>query len=146
MTSNRVGIFDEAFKSRIQLTLRYKNLEEPQRLQVWENFIARLESFQPLSDDPTMQPKPNTHGGADLGIDSKELRKMLPQLAVAKLNGREIRNAVSTARQLAMFRKEPMGYEHLRVVIEEAKKFDAYLLELNKGFTSDQIMKDGGER
>jgi hypothetical protein len=93
-----------------------------------------------------MQPKPNTHGGADLGIDSKELRKMLPQLAVAKLNGREIRNAVSTARQLAMFRKEPMGYEHLRVVIEEAKKFDAYLLELNKGFTSDQIMKDGGER
>ncbi|KAE9374916.1 P-loop containing nucleoside triphosphate hydrolase protein [Stipitochalara longipes BDJ] len=146
LTSNRVGLFDEAFKSRIQLTLRYKNLEEPQRLQVWENFIARLESFQSLSESLTIQSKQNTHGGIDMGINSKELRKMLPQLAVAKLNGREIRNAVSTARQLAMFRKEPMGYEHLRVVIEEAKKFDAYLLELNKGFTSDQIMKDGGER
>lgn len=39
-----------------------------------------------------------------------------------------------------------MGYEHLRIVIEEAKKFDSYLLELNKGFTRDEIMEDGGVR
>ncbi|KAI1061472.1 hypothetical protein LB506_011912 [Fusarium annulatum] len=34
LTSNRVGIFDEAFKSRIQLNLRYKNLDRDQRRQI----------------------------------------------------------------------------------------------------------------
>jgi hypothetical protein len=71
---------------------------------------------------------------------------MLPKLAEAKLNGREIRNAVSTARQLAMFQKKPMGYKHLESVIEEAKKFDTYLVDLRKGFTADEIKKHGGER
>ena len=45
-----------------------------------------------------------------------------------------------------MFRKQQMGYEHLQVVIEEAKKFDKYLLELNQGVTRDQIMEASGER
>lgn len=91
-------------------------------------------------------PATGIHGGVDLGINSEEVRAKIDELAEAKLNGREIRNAVSTARQLAMFREEPMGYEHIRVVIEEAKKFNAYLEDLNKGFSSDQIMKDFGER
>jgi hypothetical protein len=57
----------------------------------------------------------------------------LPELAGIELNGREIRNVVSTARQLAMFRKVPMGYEHLKTVIGEAEKFDMYLLDLARG-------------
>lgn len=40
-----------------------------------------------------------------------------------------------------MFRKEPMGFEHLRVVIDEAKKFAGYLEELRDGLTPDDIMK-----
>lgn len=46
LTSNRVGTFDEAFKSRIQLTLRYKNLEKDQRLQIWNNFMKRLDKME----------------------------------------------------------------------------------------------------
>src|ERR1700753_2078787 len=45
LTSNRVGTFDEAFKSRIQLALHYPSLGPLQRLRVWENFVKRLESF-----------------------------------------------------------------------------------------------------
>ena len=108
----------------------------------------RLESFQfPKEKDPLTNPQtPSIHGGIDLGINSQEVRAKLDELAEAELNGREIRNAVSTARQLAMFRKEPMGYKHIQIVIEEAKKFDKYLKDLNQGFTTDQIMKDAGER
>ncbi|KAI1144801.1 hypothetical protein F4825DRAFT_467828 [Nemania diffusa] len=40
LTSNRVGTFDEAFKSRIQLALHYKNLSENQRSQIWSNFLS----------------------------------------------------------------------------------------------------------
>jgi hypothetical protein len=146
LTSNRVGYFDEAFKSRIQLTLRYKTLDRPQRLQIWQNFITRLQGFQSSAENVAIRRQPSIHGGVDFGINVEEVQAMLPQLADAKLNGREIRNAISTARQLAMFRKEKMGYEHLRVVIEEAKKFDDYLMELREGFSQDEISKIEGAR
>lgn len=45
ITTNRIGTSDEAFKSRIQLSLRYKPLTEPQQLLVWENFLRRLETI-----------------------------------------------------------------------------------------------------
>jgi hypothetical protein len=45
-----------------------------------------------------------------------------------------------------MFRRQPMGYDHLRIVIAEAEKFEKYLLELNKGFTRDEMMEDIRER
>lgn len=42
LTSNRVGTFDQAFKSRIQLALHYENLKKPQRRKIWCNFFTRL--------------------------------------------------------------------------------------------------------
>ena len=142
MTSNRVGHFDEAFKSRIQLTLRYKTLDQSQRLQIWQNFITRLEGFQPTEEDAAAtQRHSSAYGGVDRGIKVEEVKAKLPELANTELNGREIRNAISTARQLAMFREEKMGYEHLKVVIAEAKKFEDYLLQLNDGFSPDDISK-----
>jgi hypothetical protein len=89
---------------------------------------------------------PTGNGGVDLGIKVAEIREKLPELAKTELNGREIRNAVSTARQLAMFKGVPMGYAHLESVIGEAKKFDKYLLELQKGWTADQKKSRQGER
>jgi hypothetical protein len=34
-----VGAFDEAFKSRIHLALRYENLNQEQRVEIWRNLI-----------------------------------------------------------------------------------------------------------
>ncbi|CAI7642308.1 unnamed protein product [Penicillium pancosmium] len=42
LTSNRVGTFEEAFKSRIQLALHYKNLSVDQRQRIWWNFLDRF--------------------------------------------------------------------------------------------------------
>ncbi|TRX92245.1 hypothetical protein FHL15_006860 [Xylaria flabelliformis] len=80
LTSNRVGIFDEAFKSRIQLALHYKNLSPHQRTQIWGNFFSRLEE---INED---------------GIDFLDLKDNTEELAKHKLNGREIRNVITTAR------------------------------------------------
>lgn len=42
LTSNRVGTFDAAFKTRIQLSLRYPKLQAPGRQNIWENFLRHL--------------------------------------------------------------------------------------------------------
>jgi SpoVK/Ycf46/Vps4 family AAA+-type ATPase len=138
LTSNRVGIFDEAFRSRVQLNLRYKNLDADQRRQIWENLINRIERQE--RDRPADSP------AAGHSVDAADIKAHLDELAAPSLNGREIRNAISTARQLAMFYREPMQFRHLRSVIGEAKKFDDYLLELRDGFTADEIQRDKKER
>ncbi|QPC72221.1 hypothetical protein HYE68_002973 [Fusarium pseudograminearum] len=136
LTSNRVGIFDEAFKSRIQLNLRYKTLDRAQRKQIWKNFFIRLARLE----------QENGTTGGSYGANVDEMMGKLDDLAEANLNGRQIRNAVSTARQLARYQKEPLSYKHLTAVINEAKKFDEYLLELNRSYTADEIQRDKGER
>ncbi|KAI9704067.1 MAG: hypothetical protein M1820_005689 [Bogoriella megaspora] len=128
LTSNRVGIFDEAFKSRIQLALHYPALGQYQRLRVWENFLDRLESF---NDDL---------------IDIADLRDKLEELAKEKMNGRQIRNALTTARQYAEWKHTTLTYEHLKDVIEVSGRFDKYLDKLNGGLTQDELAEDEGRR
>ncbi|KIW65129.1 hypothetical protein PV04_07412 [Phialophora macrospora] len=56
------------------------DLNKPQRRRVWRNFINRLKA---LGED----------------IDSEDLEDNLPMLGKEELNGRQIRNAITTARQ-----------------------------------------------
>ncbi|KAK4085061.1 uncharacterized protein Triagg1_51 [Trichoderma aggressivum f. europaeum] len=146
LTSNRVGIFDEAFKSRIQLSLRYKSLDRSQRLQIWINFLKRLEQLENerLDAERREDKKDSTMLGYGVNID--EIKDKVGELADESMNGRQIRNTISTARQLAMYQRKKLGYEHIQAVIEEANKFDEYLLELNKGYSADEIQRDKKER
>lgn len=144
LTSNRVGILDEAFKSRIQLNLRYKALGRDQRLQIWKNFLERLRRLEEERLKDICQMARVSDPG--YGIRIKEISDKVEELAEAELNGRQIRNAISTARELATYQCQSMGYEHLRLVINEAEKFDEYLLEVNKYYTADQIQRDKRER
>ncbi|KAM0546980.1 hypothetical protein ACHAPJ_010642 [Fusarium lateritium] len=151
LTSNRVGIFDEAFKSRIQLNLRYENLGKAQRRQIWENFINRLEKLElERGKQVDGQAAAPVHGGPHsapkVGVDIKSIRQQLDKLAELCLNGREIRNTISTARQLATFRGARLGYEHLAACIAEAHKFEEYIKTLKKGFTADEIKTSQGVR
>jgi hypothetical protein len=45
-----------------------------------------------------------------------------------------------------MFRREPMGYKHLMRVINEAKKFQEYVTDLNEGFSADELSRESGTR
>lgn len=128
LTSNRVGIFDEAFKSRIQLALHYPTLGSYQRLRIWENFIDRLATFD------------------DNSVDTEDLRNNLHMLKEEQMNGRQIRNTITTARQYAMWKKTTLTYEHLKDVIDISGRFDKYLNQLNGGMTQDQLAVEEGLR
>ncbi|KAL6832788.1 hypothetical protein V8C40DRAFT_235978 [Trichoderma camerunense] len=123
LTTNRVGTFDEAFKSRIQLALHYDKFTAPQRKQIWKNFFNRLKSLEELS------------------IDFDDLECNIDTLASYEMNGRQIRNSITTARQLARFKRKMMRFTHLKRAIEVAGKFDTYLLDLKDGFSDEQIAR-----
>lgn len=128
LTSNRVGVFDEGFKSRIQLALHYDNLSLQTRQKVWENFFDRIETF-------------------DEDIDIPDLRKNVGKLSRYNLNGREIRNAITTARQLASFNGKSLDYSCLRDVIGVTTRFDMYLKDrVNEGLDDDELAKEKGLR
>jgi hypothetical protein len=56
-----------------------------------------------------------------------ELKKKIDILTRHKLNGRQIRNTVKTARQLAYYRKERLAYSHFEQVIDVANEFEEYI-------------------
>ena len=128
LTSNRVGTFDEAFKSRIQLALHYPNLSSYQRTQIWGNFISRLEKLE------------------EQDVNFDDLKDHVEDLAKHKMNGREIRNAITTARQYAKWDDKVLDYELMQDIIETAGRFDVYIQKLNGGYTQDQLAEDEGVR
>ncbi|KAF2994709.1 hypothetical protein E8E13_003158 [Curvularia kusanoi] len=128
LTSNRVGTFDEAFRSRIQIAVHYPPLRAYQRLQIWKNFFDRLESFK------------------DGSVDVEELRDHLEKLQDLEINGRQIRNAITTARQFADWKGETMNYKHLEIALHVAAEFNEYSEKLRGGFTDDQIAEEEGLR
>ncbi|KAF2965660.1 hypothetical protein GQX73_g7926 [Xylaria multiplex] len=97
LTTNRVGRFDEAFKSRIHLSLGYPNLNEEQREQIWRNFFRLLDRKKER-------------------FDIQDLELNVHKLAKHEINGRQIRNTVMMARHLAKFRKQALVYKHLQEV------------------------------
>jgi SpoVK/Ycf46/Vps4 family AAA+-type ATPase len=150
LTSNRVGTFDEAFKSRIQLALHYENLDRSQRQKIWTNFLRRLKDMNSTNNETETQTssasEKKTQKLDPIDIDFDDIGCYMSELADIEMNGRQIRNAITTARQLAKFKKEQMNYRHLRHVIGVSSKFDKYLEGVREGFTDDQIMRDGGIR
>ena len=128
LTSNRVGTFDEAFKSRIQLALHYDNLTRLQRRQIWANFLNRLETIEREN------------------VDTSNLRLYLDELANHDMNGRQIRNALTTARQLAKYKGRRMDYTLLKHAIGVGGRFDAYLKSVKHGVSDDEIAREGGVR
>ncbi|KAF2099010.1 P-loop containing nucleoside triphosphate hydrolase protein [Rhizodiscina lignyota] len=93
LTTNRLHSFDDAFKSRIHITLHYPRLDSSAREHIWRNFhnLSRYESA--LTD-----------------TDFK-------RLAEEEMNGREIKNAMKAAQLLACSRKEAIGLGHVQSVL-----------------------------
>ncbi|KAF4459551.1 P-loop containing nucleoside triphosphate hydrolase [Fusarium albosuccineum] len=117
LTTNRVGSFDEAFKSRIQLALGYPTLDEEDRYKIWENFVKML---------------PRTGER----IDMQDLQMNLGKLAQFEINGRQIRNIITMARHLAKFRREMLRYRHMQDAVRSVQKFNEYLNQV-KGVSDD---------
>lgn len=135
LTSNRVGTFDEAFKSRIQLAIHYTSLTTHQKTKIWGNFLSRLKTL------------------GEEGIDFLDLEDHIEELAQHKMNGREIRNVITTARQFARWERKQqkvptflLDYKVMKEIIETSCKFDRYIEKLNGGISPDQLAEDEGLR
>lgn len=105
MTTNRVRTFDDAFKSRIHVPLKYGELPASSRVKVWKNFLEKLE----------------VEGGIDIDQAGYE------QLAEGRLNGRQIKNVVRTAKSLAAHKKRKLDMQQLQQVMDIQMAFEEEL-------------------
>lgn len=102
LTTNRIDSFDPAFESRIHLTIDYPKLNLASKLHVWKTFIGATKSTDITDRD-------------------------LQWIAKEELNGRQIKNAVKTARLLAAEDKQALGLEHIETVLRVKRGDRAYL-------------------
>ncbi|KAL1882840.1 hypothetical protein Daus18300_000478 [Diaporthe australafricana] len=123
LTSNRVGTFDEAFKSRIQVAIHYDNLTKKSRKAIWRNLFDMIEESE------------------DEDANMAELERRLDELASHEMNGRQIRNALLTARQLAKHQGERLDWKHLSQVMKTSADFNKYLKTV-KGHSDDQWARE----
>ncbi|CDO77722.1 hypothetical protein BN946_scf184969.g73 [Trametes cinnabarina] len=103
LTTNRVRVFDEAFQSRIHVSLRYQDLSPDAKRHIWLAFLRRVNGDVPFG-----------------GIQKEELRS----LGEKKVNGRQIKNVVKTAGALAAGKNEKLSYAHLEQVLDLMEQFD----------------------
>ncbi|KAI1084864.1 P-loop containing nucleoside triphosphate hydrolase protein [Whalleya microplaca] len=103
LTTNRITSFDPAFQSRIHLALKYHALDSRARESLWRLFLSRTAGFDTGSWTP----------------------EVLRELAKADVNGRQIKNTVSTAYSLALAEGREFGPEQVRDVLETVDEFRA---------------------
>ncbi|EPE26297.1 P-loop containing nucleoside triphosphate hydrolase [Glarea lozoyensis ATCC 20868] len=132
LTTNRVGEFDEAFRSRIHISLYYPRLDRPSTKQVWERNISRLRQ-----------------SGLDIDIEEDRIRKFYERHWAENIehpsrrwNGRQIKNAFQTALALANWdfhdAQESLRLErpllkaaHFDRVAETSAHFDDYISDIH---------------
>ncbi|KAI0457386.1 hypothetical protein F5B21DRAFT_501436 [Xylaria acuta] len=94
LTTNRIGDFDEAFASRIHMSLYYPELDEPKTKKV---FKLNLDLIQERFDK---QGRKITYDASSIEDFAK---KHFSEHPYSRWNGRQIRNACQTALALAEF-------------------------------------------
>ncbi|KAK4166272.1 aaa family atpase [Cladorrhinum sp. PSN259] len=131
LTTNRhVGTFDEALRSRVQLVIEYEAINMDQSRKIWMSFLDRLRTLEKaeqhadgIKAEPVSNENRKRKREGRLGIDFDDIECYIDNLAERHLNGREIRNAITAARELANFKGEDMSAKHLLHVIDISIKF-----------------------
>ena len=78
-------------------------------------------------------------------VNFDEIKYRLDDLAERELNGRQIRNVLTTARQLAIYKNERLDWKHLSQALAVSSDFNEYLKRM-QGHTDDQRARDIGLR
>ncbi|KAJ4297508.1 hypothetical protein N0V90_005400 [Kalmusia sp. IMI 367209] len=121
LTTNRIGTFDEAFKSRINVSLYLPPLDENGTIHIWKNNIRRAKYQNPA-----------------LSVDTESLIQYAHDLYRRQgargnaWNGREIKNAFQSALALADFARTPgstvtLTPKYFEKVSETRADFETYL-------------------
>ncbi|KAI0145610.1 hypothetical protein GGR57DRAFT_506803 [Xylariaceae sp. FL1272] len=135
LTSNRVGTFDQAFQSRIHITLGIPEFDETTRKQVWKIFLTDLGRRRRDGSPPLLSIE-----------ECKTLgRQVLDSWAREPMNGRQIRNCVRSALALAQDKGEIISATHINTVIRLGKTFNTYLNKLQK-MDLEEVAQVKGDR
>ena len=162
-----MGSFDEAFKSRIHMSLYYPPLERDQTIAIWDMNIDRAQKIDAQEVKVTKQ--------LAMVIDRNKLKKFAgrhydaTEQGSGRWNGRQIRNAFQIATALAHYTAErenkeraniyrdsepeerlPMIAPVLKVdlfkrVADATLHFDKYMTE-TAGFTDTRLAFEQGDR
>ncbi|KAI9656870.1 MAG: hypothetical protein M1821_003509 [Bathelium mastoideum] len=124
LTTNRVGVIDEAIKSRIHMQIGFDELNNDARNKIWNTNFERLRRAEIKLD--------YAYSAKEYVEQSREVRDL-------NLNGREIRNAFQTAVALAVdedYHNEAgqtvLSEKHLSAVMRMSMKFRDYMRKTNK--------------
>lgn len=143
LTTNRVGLVDDAFISRAHVVLEYEALTDESRKSMWEAFFTKL--------------RKETKGKIVVTQKAKDYIFHNDDIKNLKWNGREIRNALQTTITLAQYdAHEDRGAEydpedaisitedHFSRVADMSKSFKDFLFKLY-GRTEAQRPQDRRE-
>ncbi|KAI0163163.1 P-loop containing nucleoside triphosphate hydrolase protein, partial [Pestalotiopsis sp. NC0098] len=143
LTTNRVGAIDEAFSSRMHLSLWYKHLSLEYTIKILQNNLSRL---------PKYDKNKGTTDGV-LNVRQAEIEKFIREEYVryskfskkerGPWNGRQIRNAVQIASSLALYEKDckdeddglpaTLTADHFRSVASTMFEFEEFLRQSRVG-------------
>ncbi|KAJ6111187.1 hypothetical protein N7486_003422 [Penicillium sp. IBT 16267x] len=105
LTTNRVGILDEAFRSRIHISLHYTSLTKQQTLAIFKINIRKLREAQEKKRQKSTES--DTGRPLELKIDQESILDYAEwhydNMPDHRWNGRQIRNAFQTANSFAQF-------------------------------------------
>lgn len=144
LTTNRVGSFDEAFKSRIHMALYYPPLNWLTTDKIWRNLIRRAKEAKVECNDNAL---------IEFAYKLREDQHSKPNTTGPTWNGRQIRNAFQSA--LALARNESVAAQkptvqletrHFRTVAEVSNEFNQYILRVKSGRSDADIMQEVGAR
>lgn len=134
LTTNKVGHFDEAFKSRIHVSLYYPALDKRSTLRIWKMNLDRLAKSKKALEVET----------DEIYEYARKHYRSLHQQGKTTWNGRQIKNAFQTAIALAEFdanrnqgKKPVLSLDHFKIVAQVSEDFDDYLFRVHGGTEAD---------
>ncbi|KAK2007485.1 hypothetical protein LZ32DRAFT_50776 [Colletotrichum eremochloae] len=139
LTTNKVGSFDEAFKSRMSMALYYPPLSQEQTRRIWEMQMDRTETLSKEAAPGDETQHVRFSRGEIITLATTLWNKQTRQDECRPVwNGRQIRNAFQTAVALAEWHKRENGVpgpifvrgEHFEKVARVSNEFNAYLYEV----------------
>src|SRR6266542_1344950 len=93
ITTNRLEDFDEAFHNRIHITIKYHDLQQEARTNIWRQHLSKASKKDSRSD-----------------LWDEDIYQLLGQLDT---NGRDIRNYIRAAYGYARSAEEDLRINHL---------------------------------
>ncbi|RMJ12185.1 hypothetical protein CDV36_008156 [Fusarium kuroshium] len=118
LTTNRKQDFDEAFKSRIHVTISYGDLSDDSQSVIWERLIAANKNVQ---------------------VDDSWTAAAFEALGKLQFNGRTIKNILRTAVAYANADNEALGLRHVMAIVQtELKDVDEELSATTDSLESSQ--------